>query len=62
MKLHLGGKLIELQTFVGAGAPQQWGSNTTSSGTVTTDYDANTTTVTARQVRNGGAWWAVWGG
>jgi RHS repeat-associated protein len=41
-----GGRLIEVQTFSGAGAPGPWGANTSSSGTVTTAYDGNFATVT----------------
>jgi len=40
------GRVIEAQTFGGSGLPGPWGSNTTSTGTVTTAYDANFTTVT----------------
>ena len=45
-KVDNGGRMIEMQTFSGAGAPAPWGTNTSSSGTVTTTYDANFTTVT----------------
>jgi YD repeat-containing protein len=40
------GRTIELQTFGGASLPAPWASNSTSTGTVTTTYDANFTTVT----------------
>jgi len=39
------GKVIEVQTFGGASLPAPWGSNSTGTGTVTTAYDANVTTV-----------------
>ena len=38
--------MIEVQTFGGATLPAPWGSNTTSTGTVTTAYDTEFTTVT----------------
>src|SRR6185503_14202806 len=40
------GRTIEVQTFGGTALPAPWGSNTASTGTVTTTYDANFTTVT----------------
>ena len=40
-----GGRVVEAQTFGGPGLPAPWGSNNTSTGTVTTAYDANFTTV-----------------
>jgi RHS repeat-associated protein len=42
----MGGRLIEVQTFGGAGLPEPWGTNATSTGKVTTAYDADFTTVT----------------
>ena len=45
-KLDQGGRVIELQTFGGATLPAPWGTNSSSTGTVTTAYDANFTTVT----------------
>lgn len=45
-KSNNGGQVIEVQTFAGATAPAPWGTNSTSTGTVTTAYDANFTTVT----------------
>ena len=39
------GRIVEMQTFGGAGLPAPWGTNTTSTGTATTSYDANFTTV-----------------
>jgi RHS repeat-associated protein len=41
-----GGQLIEVQTFGGASLPPPWASNSNSSGTITTAYDANRTLVT----------------
>src|SRR6185436_1826101 len=40
------GRVIELQTFGGTTLPAPWGSSTTTTGTVTTVYDSNFTTVT----------------
>ncbi|MGB7068403.1 MAG: hypothetical protein WBD22_02825, partial [Pyrinomonadaceae bacterium] len=40
------GRKSEVETFSGAALPAPWGSNTTSTGIVTTDIDANATTVT----------------
>jgi RHS repeat-associated protein len=45
------GRLIEVQTFGGAGIPGPWGSSSTSTGSVTTAYDANFTTVTDQSGR-----------
>lgn len=45
-KADSGGRTIEAQTFNGATLPAPWGANTSSSGTVTTAYDAEFTTVT----------------
>jgi len=36
-----GGRTVEVQTFGGATVPAPWGTNVTSTGTVTTTYDAN---------------------
>jgi RHS repeat-associated protein len=41
-----GGRVIEVQTFGGATAPAPWEVNTASTGTVTSSYDGNSTTVT----------------
>src|SRR3984893_3100108 len=41
-----GGRILEVQTFGGASLPSPWGASSTSTGTVTTAYDANFTTVT----------------
>jgi len=41
-----GGRVIEVQTFGGASAPTPWGANTSGTGTISTSYDANFTTVT----------------
>ncbi len=40
------GHVIEVQTFGGASAPAPWGANTSSTGLISTSYDANFTTVT----------------
>jgi RHS repeat-associated protein len=40
------GRLVEVQTFGGAGLPSPWGSNATTTGTVVSSYDANFTTIT----------------
>ncbi|MEK7831692.1 MAG: RHS repeat domain-containing protein, partial [Acidobacteriota bacterium] len=40
------GKIIELESFAGAAPPAPWGNNATSTGKVTTAYDADFTTVT----------------
>jgi RHS repeat-associated protein len=45
-KSDSGGRVIEVQTFAGATVPGPWGTSTSSSGTVTTSYDANFITVT----------------
>jgi RHS repeat-associated protein len=45
-KLDQGGRVIESQTFGGATLPAPWGANTTSTGTVTTAYDADRVLVT----------------
>lgn len=41
-----GGRVIEVQTFSGATLPSPWGTNSASTGTVLSSYDANFTTVT----------------
>jgi RHS repeat-associated protein len=41
-----GGRVVEVQTFGGATPPGPWAANTTSTGTVSTSYDAQFTTVT----------------
>lgn len=41
-----GGRMVEVQTFGGAGLPAPWGGNGTSTGTVTSSYNANEVTVT----------------
>jgi RHS repeat-associated protein len=41
-----GGRLVEVQTFAGSGVPAPWGANSSSTGAVTTAYDAEFTTVT----------------
>src|SRR6185436_11473565 len=48
-KSDKGGRPVEAQTFAGASLPAPWGgssSNTDSTGTVVTAYDANQVTVT----------------
>jgi hypothetical protein len=45
-KFDNGGKVIEVETFIGAAPPAPWGSNSVSSGKFTTEYDAEFTTVT----------------
>jgi RHS repeat-associated protein len=45
-KFDSGGRILELETFVGSALPAPWGTSTASSGKVTTSYDANTTAVT----------------
>jgi RHS repeat-associated protein len=45
-KSDKGGRVIEVETFAGAAPPAPWGSNSVSSGKVTTGYDAEFTTVT----------------
>lgn len=41
-----GGRTIAVQSFAGASLPGPWGANSSSTGTVTTTYDANAITVT----------------
>jgi RHS repeat-associated protein len=45
-KFDSGGRVIEVETFVGATPPVPWGDNSISSGKFTTEYDAEFTTVT----------------
>ncbi|MGH9754034.1 MAG: hypothetical protein ACREA2_14755, partial [Blastocatellia bacterium] len=45
-KFDKGGKLIEVETFIGATPPAPWGGASVSSGKFTTEYDAEFTTVT----------------
>jgi RHS repeat-associated protein len=45
-KFDQGGKVLEVETFAGATLPSPWSTNTTSTGKVTTAYDAEFTTVT----------------
>ncbi|HEV2798902.1 MAG TPA: NPCBM/NEW2 domain-containing protein [Pyrinomonadaceae bacterium] len=45
-RLNKGGRTVETQTFNGAALPAPWGTNASSSGAVTTSYDAEFTTVT----------------
>ncbi|MDX2043933.1 MAG: RHS repeat-associated core domain-containing protein [Acidobacteriota bacterium] len=52
IKNDQGGKIIELETFAGATPPAPWGGNTTSTGKVTTAYDAEFTTVTDQMNRS----------
>ncbi|MEN3325328.1 MAG: hypothetical protein V7638_135 [Acidobacteriota bacterium] len=40
------GRPVDTQNFAGSGLPAPWGTNATSTGTVTTSYDANFTTIT----------------
>src|SRR5260221_9916619 len=40
------GRMVEVQTFSGTTLPSPWDSNTTTTGTVTTSYDEEFTTVT----------------
>ncbi|MCM3873838.1 MAG: hypothetical protein ND895_24380, partial [Pyrinomonadaceae bacterium] len=44
-KSDVSGRVVEAQTFGGAALPAPWAANSTSTGTVTTSYDANFTTV-----------------
>jgi len=45
-KFDKGGRVIEVETFVGATPPAPWGGASVSSGKFTTEYDAEFTTVT----------------
>jgi RHS repeat-associated protein len=45
-KFDNGGRAIEVGSFSGSSLPAPWGSNSSSTGVVTTAYDANYTTVT----------------
>jgi YD repeat-containing protein len=44
-KFERGGRVLELETFAGPTLPAPWGGNVTSTGKVTTSYDAEFTTV-----------------
>lgn len=45
------GRVIEVQTFAGQGLPAPWGANSTSTGSMTTAYDGEFTTVTDQESR-----------
>jgi YD repeat-containing protein len=45
-KFDIGGRIIDVETFSGAEPPAPWGGNSLSSGKVTTEYNAEFTTVT----------------
>jgi len=45
-KFDKGGRVVELETFVGVTPPPPWGNNSVSLGKVTTEYDAEFATVT----------------
>ncbi|HKO45275.1 MAG TPA: DUF2341 domain-containing protein [Pyrinomonadaceae bacterium] len=47
-----GGRIVEVHTFAGNILPAPWGANSTSSGAVSTAYDANFTTVTDQAGKN----------
>jgi YD repeat-containing protein len=51
-KFDKGGRVIEVETFIGAAPPAPWGSNSVSSGKFTTEYDAEFTTVTDQAGKN----------
>ena len=50
-KFDKGGRVIEIETFVGATLPAPWGSNLIPSGKFTTEYDAEFTTVTDQALK-----------
>jgi len=50
-KFDNGGRVLEVQTFAGSDLPSPWGLNSTGTGTVTTSYDANFTTVTDQALK-----------
>jgi RHS repeat-associated protein len=50
-KTDSGGRLIQVQTFGGPTLPAPWGANSTPTGTVTTAYNAEFTTVTDQDSR-----------
>ncbi|MCA1568252.1 MAG: hypothetical protein LC803_21930 [Acidobacteria bacterium] len=50
-KADNGGRPVETQTFNGATLPAPWGANASGSGTVTTSYNAEFTTVTDQATR-----------
>ena len=45
-KMDVAGRAVEVQTFGGATLPSPWGTNSNSTGTVSTTYNANFTTAT----------------
>src|SRR5262245_16826117 len=45
-KFDKGGRVVEVETFIGATPPAPWGGNSISSGKFTTEYNAEFTTVT----------------
>ena len=45
-KSNNGGQVIEVQAFAGASAPEPWGTNSSSTGTTSTAYDGEFTSVT----------------
>ena len=50
-KFNNSGRVVEVQTFAGSDLPSPWGVNGTGTGTVTTSYDANFTTVTDQALK-----------
>jgi YD repeat-containing protein len=50
-KFDKGGKVLELETFVGGTLPAPFGSNSISSGKITTEYDAEFSTVTDQALK-----------
>ena len=44
-KMDVAGRVLEVQTFGGATLPSPWGTNSSSTGTISTTYNANFTTV-----------------
>jgi hypothetical protein len=59
-KNDLGGRVVEVQTFGGAALPAPLGANSTNTGTVTTSYDANFTTVNDQITNNARVLPMVW--
>ena len=45
-RMDVAGRVMEVQTFGGATLPSPWGTNSSSTGTISTTYNANFTTVT----------------
>lgn len=45
-KRDVGGRLVEVQSFSGSALPSPWGANASSTGSVLTGFDADSTTVT----------------